>query len=422
VSFTYDGDVSLKGVGSPAADPAGQQTIGKFISATNQNAGAWLFLNFSYSNADVSGLDEPNLAVWKHNGTMWLKDGWNGTRYLDTTGNVVGVNITSFSVFAPAAPKIAANYVPPDPENLANTTGGGYPDYWVNYTWSAGTGNVTDSYNVTLNGAWTNGTEATFMNVSVSPCEWANITVFAYNASGTGTLSEGSVSDNVQAPCDATPPVIIITTPVPYEQYIVGMTLDFSATDESGVATISGNLINTSGGSQDVDSGDEPDVGVYTLVVTANDTAGNSNVSDPVFFVVYDPAGGRATGKGWFYPDGEGTLSPEGKANFRFTAKYKKDVATGKLDFKDKDADIKLKSTSIDWLVISSVSAQFQGTGTINGEGLYTFRVQTEDNGKPGAGSDHFDIKIWNGTDTEADPYYTAKNTIADGDIKVQTK
>ena len=32
---------------------------------------------------------------------------------------------------------------PPDPTNLANTTGGGYLDYWVNYTWSAGTGNVT---------------------------------------------------------------------------------------------------------------------------------------------------------------------------------------------------------------------------------------------------------------------------------------
>jgi hypothetical protein len=121
-------------------------------------------------------------------------------------------------------------------------------------------------------------------------------------------------------------PVIIITTPVPYEQYIVGMTLDFSATDESGVATISGNLINTSGGSQDVDSGDEPDVGVYTLVVNATDNAGNTNESDPVFFVVYDPAGGRATGKGWLYPDGEGTLSPEGKANFRFTAKYKKET------------------------------------------------------------------------------------------------
>ena len=215
---------------------------------------------------------------------------------------------------------------------------------------------------------------------------------------------------------DTTPPVIIITTPVPYELYMVGMELDFSATDESGVATVVGNLTNTSGGSQFVDTGSEPEVGVYTLVVTATDTAGNTNISDPVFFVVYDADGGHATGEGWFDPD------VGGKADFKFTVRYKNDVSTGKLNFQYKDADIKLRSTSIDWLVISSMSAQYQGTGTINKEGLYTFRVQAKDNGKPGADVDHFDIKIWEGTDTEADPYYEAKNTIADRDIKVHTK
>ena len=329
VSFAYSGDVSLKGVGAPAADPTGQQTIGKFINATNQSAGAWLFLNFSYSDADVSGLGESNLTVWKHNGTMWLKDGWNGTRYLDTAENVVGVNITSFSVFAPAAPELLG---------------------------------------------------------------------------------------------DTTPPVIVITTPVPYRLYTVGMKLDFSATDdESGVATIVGNLTNTIGVSQIVDSGFAPAVGVYTLVVTATDNAGNTNVSDPVFFVVYDSDGGHATGGGWFYPDYESTL-PGGKANFGFTARYKNGDSTGKLNFQYKDADIHLKSTSIDWLTISAVSAQFQGTGTINGEGLYTFRVQTKDNGEPGAGSDHFDIKIWDGTDTEADPYHKAKNVLSGGNIQVHKK
>ncbi|KAF5412317.1 MAG: hypothetical protein C5S47_01680 [Candidatus Methanogasteraceae archaeon] len=68
------------------------------------------------------------------------------------------------------------------------------------------------------------------------------------------------------------------------------------------------------------------------------------------------------------------------------------------------------------------MSAQFQGKGTIKGEeGLYTFRVQVKDNGEPGADTDHFDIKIWNGTDTEADPYHKAKNTIAGGNIEVNT-
>ncbi len=221
---------------------------------------------------------------------------------------------------------------------------------------------------------------------------------------------------------DTTPPVITITTPTPYGLYAVGMTLDFSATDdESGVATIVGSLTNTSGVSQIVDSGSAPAVGVYTLVVTATDNAGNTNVSDPVFFVVYDPDGGHATGGGWFYTDDESTL-PGGKANFGFTARYKNDESTGKLNFQYKDANIHLKSTSIDWLTISAVSVQFQGTGTINGEGLYTFRVQAKDKGEPGAGSDHFDIKIWDGTDTDDDPYHKAKNTISAGNIKVHKK
>ena len=222
---------------------------------------------------------------------------------------------------------------------------------------------------------------------------------------------------------DTTPPVIIITTPEPYGLYIVGVELNFTATDdESGLATIEGNLTNTIGVSQIVSSGDNiTEPGVYTLIVTATDNAGNTNQSDPVFFVVYDPDGGHATGGGWFYPDDDSTL-PGGKANFGFTAKYKDDISTGKLNFQYSDADIHLKSTSIDWLTISSVTAQFQGTGTINGEGLYTFRVQAKDNGEPGVNIDYFDIKIWNGTDTEADPYHKAKNTISGGDIQVQKK
>ena len=56
-------------------------------------------------------------------------------------------------------------------------------------------------------GTWTNGTANTFVNTSVGPSGWANITVFAYNASGTGTQSAGSVSDSVQAP--AAPATIV---------------------------------------------------------------------------------------------------------------------------------------------------------------------------------------------------------------------
>jgi len=90
----------------------------------------------------------------------------------------------------------SATYIPPDPTNLTNATS----RYWVNYRWTASEpGNTTDSYNVSMNETWTNGTTATSMNVTVCPGGWANITVWAWNASGTGTLSSGFVSDNVLA-------------------------------------------------------------------------------------------------------------------------------------------------------------------------------------------------------------------------------
>ena len=109
----------------------------------------------------------------------------------------------------------SATYIPPNATNLTNATGSD----WVNYTWQAGAegagelpdaggnstpavfgmGNVTDSYNVSVNDAWHNGTTNTSINETVSSGVWVNITVWAWNASGTGTLSAGCVSDYVQA-------------------------------------------------------------------------------------------------------------------------------------------------------------------------------------------------------------------------------
>ena len=87
-----------------------------------------------------------------------------------------------------------AHTIPPDPTNLQNTTG----NFWVNYTWDVGSGNVTNSYNITNQTEWFNGTINTYYNESVSANEWVNITVYAWNSSGSGTLSAGSVSDQVQ--------------------------------------------------------------------------------------------------------------------------------------------------------------------------------------------------------------------------------
>ncbi len=95
-------------------------------------------------------------------------------------------------------------YIPPVPVDLTSTQG----NFWVNHTWKAGTGNVTDSYNVNVNGVWKNGTTKTYFNASVRPHKWSNISVWAYNKSGGGSLSLTSASQNVQVPNN--PPVQLL--------------------------------------------------------------------------------------------------------------------------------------------------------------------------------------------------------------------
>jgi hypothetical protein len=239
------------------------------------------------------------------------------------------------------------------------------------------------------------------------------------NAGGVETTQTSAIN------IDKTLPSISITTPVNYELYVIGEQMSFSATDEtSGIATVIGTLTSTIDGSSTVSSPFSPDPGVYTLTVTAEDKAGNTVSSDPVFFIVYDPDGGHATGGGWFYPDSESSLSGDYKATFGFVAKYKAGSSTGNLEFQYHDPvnGINLKSKTIDWLTISEVSAIFQGTGTINGEEGYTFRVIAKDSGESGNG-DYFDIKIWDNPDTETlEPIHKAKNYLEGGNIIVHKK
>ena len=119
VSFTYFGDVAVKRVTSPPLDPPGWQNIGKYLNITSFSDNAWVFVNFSYTDAEVSGLDENTLKIWKYNSSGWFEDGWNGTRVLDTKNNIVGVNITSFSIFAPLL--VLPDTTPPTIANLTVT-------------------------------------------------------------------------------------------------------------------------------------------------------------------------------------------------------------------------------------------------------------------------------------------------------------
>lgn len=83
----------------------------------------------------------------------------------------------------------ASAEIPPTPITLVGVASGGD----VNYTWAAGSGNVTDGYNVSvsLSGAtatWTNATAA-FLLTSPGENEYVDIYVYAYNNTDAGNTS-----------------------------------------------------------------------------------------------------------------------------------------------------------------------------------------------------------------------------------------
>jgi hypothetical protein len=147
--------------------------------------------------------------------------------------------------------------------------------------------------------------------------------------------------------------------------------------------------------------------GVYSYTLTVTNEFGPSAVATnvnndlPAYVVIYDPDGGFVTGRGWINsPAGAYTLDPSlvGKATFGFVSKYQNgaSVPSGQTQFSFQVADLKFRSTSYDWLVISGAKAQYQGSGTINGEGDFAFKLTATDgqvNG--GGGIDKFRMKIW---------------------------
>jgi PKD repeat protein len=125
---------------------------------------------------------------------------------------------------------------------------------------------------------------------------------------------------------------------------------------------------------------------VYTVTLTVTDKDGGSGQASCTV-VVFD-TGVFVTGGGWISP-------PSGRANFGFVAKYHDDdpLPSGNTLFQYKTGNLMFKSTSYDWLVIAGNRAILQGSGTVNGSGEYSFRLNVTDNSP-----DTFRITITNKT------------------------
>lgn len=146
-------------------------TAQTFNVTTNITSSCRWYINGSLQQTNSTGATEH-----AYTNTSLEAGYWNFTAYTNTSTENV-----SQTWWVTVNPK----YKPPEPVNLTNTTG----NFWVNHTWAAGAGNVTDAWNVSVNSVWYNRTYAWY-NETYSAHAWQNITVYAWNESGFGRMSD----------------------------------------------------------------------------------------------------------------------------------------------------------------------------------------------------------------------------------------
>jgi len=134
--------------------------------------------------------------------------------------------------------------------------------------------------------------------------------------------------------------------------------------------------------------------GVYDVTMTVTDDEGASD-SELIQVVIFDPSAGSVTGGGWIdSPVGAFPASPTltGRATFGFVAKSTAGIPQGNTRFIFHTGNFDFKSDSYAFLIVNEVAmtAQFQGTGSVNGSGGYAFSVWVTD-GSP----DTFRIRVW---------------------------
>ena len=198
---------------------------------------------------------------------------------------------------------------------------------------------------------------------------------------------------------DKVAPEIVCSVKNDYDIFPLGTAVLFEGSDPNNIEPV--DLVATlKNGFEEfeIQSGYVPSAGVYKLVITAIDNAGNTT-EKTINFVVFDPNGGFVTGGGWINsPQGAYTVNPDlsGKATFGFVAKYLRGtiIPTGQTEFKFEIGNMSFNSTSYQWLVVAGSKAQFKGIGTINGSGKFGFLLTTVD-GTQNECDDRFRIKIW---------------------------
>ena len=132
------------------------------------------------------------------------------------------------------------------------------------------------------------------------------------------------------------------------------------------------------------------DAGIFPISVQVTDIGGLTAV-DTTIVAVYDIGGDFVTGGGWIN-------APDGKGEFSFDAKYRRNpypIAT--FSYLVESSGLYFTGTGYDWLVVDGRYSWLRGTGSLNGVDGYVFLLSTEDGNVRlgGNGIDTFRIQIW---------------------------
>ncbi|MFH9548217.1 family 43 glycosylhydrolase [Streptomyces sp. NPDC017435] len=129
--------------------------------------------------------------------------------------------------------------------------------------------------------------------------------------------------------------------------------------------------------------------GIRRPVITVTDDDGASVGTTLPELIVYDRAAGPVVGAGSITAPFGPRL--KGRASFSIAAGYLPGAAApaGQAAFDFRPARVALRSTGLDWLVVTGNTAVLQGSGTVNGKSGYAFRVTTTDN------PDTYLVKVW---------------------------
>ena len=174
----------------------------------------------------VSGLGDVGYnsapTVFNDSGTLKLISGeqhfifngfyWSGSTWVSDSSIVAGLPTSGYDTLTPVVYNDSGTWklisgedsyetfigfywelTPAIPISLNNI----YSDIWVNWSWSQGSGGSfdTDSYNVSINRVWNNGSSNTYYNHYLSSGGTSTIIVFAYNLSD-DVLSYKSVTSS----------------------------------------------------------------------------------------------------------------------------------------------------------------------------------------------------------------------------------